>query len=207
MNKLTTRYLVYAAKYNNDLVYIGSGANGREKHCASGCSHSYGLNSLHFGGKQIEVVVLARLNNKEDSLHLETQLIAKHKPVFNLVNKPVKSTCDVYEKWHKYLLDNLEPRKYIRFKEVVNSLINYFGVDKLTSNRGVKLNDFKNENIPLDIHYFIYCKKATRAKDIGFVDYTAYAELYDVLCAEKGFVKLPDVPVLAIKPIDNSVNQ
>lgn len=199
MNRLTTRYLVYAAKHNDEIVYIGSGANGREKHCASGCSHSYGLNRLHFANKSIEVVVLARLNSKEDSLHLETQLIAKYNPAFNLTNKPVKSTCEVYEKWHDYLLENSEPRKYIRFKEVLKSLINYFGVDKLTSGKGIKLNDFKNEHIPSDINYFIYCKKANRAKDIGYIDYTAYAELYDVLCKEKGFIKLPVTPVLAIK--------
>jgi len=194
MSEITTRYLVYAAKHNNEIVYIGSGVNGREKHCASGSSHSYGLNKLHFEGKQIEVVVLARLNSKEDSLHLETQLIAKHKPMFNVVNKPVKGACELYEKWHDYLLENLEPQKYIRFKETLQTLISYFGVDNLTAIKGIRLKDFKNESLPLYVHYLIYCKKKK-----GALGYSDYAELYDVLGIEEGFIKLPCVPVLAFK--------
>ena len=48
---MSKHFEVYICKLDGNIIYIGSGANGRHKHCNSGCSHVYDLNKLHFEGK------------------------------------------------------------------------------------------------------------------------------------------------------------
>lgn len=48
-------FVVYAAYINGEIVYVGQGKQGREKHCTSGVSHVYELNAAHFNGETIEV--------------------------------------------------------------------------------------------------------------------------------------------------------
>ena len=79
-------YEVYVCKSAlGELLYVGSGELGRNKHCNSGRSHVYELNRLHFleGGLQTEVIVL--LDSKEESLIFEEEYIRKHRPKFNRV--------------------------------------------------------------------------------------------------------------------------
>ena len=38
---------VYLCKLDGKILYIGSGVQGRHKHCNSGCSHVYSLNKLY----------------------------------------------------------------------------------------------------------------------------------------------------------------
>ena len=75
---------VYICKLNGNIIYIGSGAKGRHKHCNSGCSHVYDLNKLHFEGKVFDIQV-KKFNDKQDSINHEKDLILKHKPRFNSV--------------------------------------------------------------------------------------------------------------------------
>ena len=67
-----------------EIVYIGSGANGRHKHCNSGCSHVYELNKMHFNGVVFDVSV-KKFNSKSESLKHEKEMILKYKPRFNSV--------------------------------------------------------------------------------------------------------------------------
>lgn len=81
---MSKHFEVYICKLDGNIVYIGSGANGRHKHCNSGCSHVYGLNKLHFEGKVFDIQV-KKFNDKQDSLNHEKDLILKHKPKYNSV--------------------------------------------------------------------------------------------------------------------------
>lgn len=85
------KYVVYKATLGEEVLYIGSGAKGREKHCASGVSHVYKLNELHFSGANIVTVIVKESLSKDASLSLEKDLIVKHKPLYNVVhNDPTK---------------------------------------------------------------------------------------------------------------------
>lgn len=81
---MARHFEVYICRLDGDIVYIGSGANGRHKHCNSGCSHVYDLNRLHFEGKTFDVQV-KKFNDKQESLDNEKELILKHKPKYNSV--------------------------------------------------------------------------------------------------------------------------
>lgn len=48
-------YEVYVCKLGANIIYVGSGAVGRHKHCNSGRSHVYELNKLHFEGEVFKV--------------------------------------------------------------------------------------------------------------------------------------------------------
>ena len=54
-------YEVYMCKFQDDVLYIGSGKIGRHTHCDSGISNVYGLNRLHFGGVELDVKVLYQI--------------------------------------------------------------------------------------------------------------------------------------------------
>ena len=81
---MSKHFEVYICKLDGNILYIGSGANGRHKHCNSGCSHVYDLNKLHFEGKVFDIQV-KKFNDKQDSINHEKDLILKHKPRFNSV--------------------------------------------------------------------------------------------------------------------------
>ena len=81
---MSKHFEVYICKLDGNIIYIGSGANGRHKHCNSGCSHVYDLNKLHFEGKVFDIQV-KKFNDKQDSINHEKDLILKHKPRFNSV--------------------------------------------------------------------------------------------------------------------------
>lgn len=76
---------VYVCKdENGTILYIGSGARGRHKHCNSGSSHVYELNKMHFEGKKLSVLVLSLHETREDALQKEKELILQYKPIFNI---------------------------------------------------------------------------------------------------------------------------
>ena len=50
---------VYICKFENSVVYIGSGGLNRHKHCKSGISHVYELNEIHF--QNVDVCVMTYL--------------------------------------------------------------------------------------------------------------------------------------------------
>lgn len=75
---------VYVCKdENGTILYIGSGASGRHKHCISGSSHVYELNKMHFENKKLSVTILSLHESKEDALEMEKDLILQYKPLFN----------------------------------------------------------------------------------------------------------------------------
>lgn len=78
-------YIVYCASHLNNIVYIGSGKNGRQKHCTSGTSSCKLLNELYF--KSEDKLVISILHSdltKEQSLVLEKELISKYRPRGNI---------------------------------------------------------------------------------------------------------------------------
>lgn len=130
---------VYTCKLDGVIVYIGSGANGRHKHCNSGCSHVYELNKMHFDGVVFDITV-KKFNSKGESLLHEKELILKHKPRFNSVylSKDRNSKCsqaielkgvfrkelmryfadkDIIESYNKAFLEYL---KHHHIKEIVD---------------------------------------------------------------------------------------
>ena len=78
-------YEVYMCKFQDDVLYIGSGKIGRHTHCDSGISNVYGLNRLHFGGVELDVKVLKTFKNQKDSIDEEVRLIKLYSPKFNKV--------------------------------------------------------------------------------------------------------------------------
>ena len=83
---MTKLYEVYECRVNGELVYIGSGVEGRYKHCDSGLSHNYDLNKAHFDKNCVVTTkVVKKFNNKEDSLTLEKELILRENPKYNRV--------------------------------------------------------------------------------------------------------------------------
>lgn len=78
-------YIVYTVTISGEIVYIGSGKVGREKHCDSGTSHCYELNKCHHTGVQMNVAIYKMYLTKEESLSLEKELILLHQPRFNKV--------------------------------------------------------------------------------------------------------------------------
>lgn len=80
---------------DKEIVYIGSGALNRHKHCNSGTSHVYELNKLHFQGVIFDVKV-QKFKTKKAALDNEIKLIKKHLPKFNTVFTPKHSNKQDY---------------------------------------------------------------------------------------------------------------
>lgn len=78
-------YYVYAATHNNEIVYIGKGKESRYLHCASGSSHVYELNKLHFSGELVEVAILKDALTDTEATKLEREMIEEVRPAFNKV--------------------------------------------------------------------------------------------------------------------------
>lgn len=85
---------VYVAYSIKGLLYVGSGKQGRHKHCLSGKSTSKYLNIAVFNNEDIIVEVVAKGLTKEDSLTLEQYLINDLNPKFN-VRKAVTNNMKV----------------------------------------------------------------------------------------------------------------
>lgn len=192
--RLTTSHLVYAAKYDNEIVYIGSGVNGRERHCISGCSHVYALNKLHFAKEQVEVVVLGRFNTKEESLTVETSLIIEHKPRFNTLDNPHSDPwfqCEVLRKWDEYF-KVVEPQNYKKIVSLMKELLTRFRFVDLVSDKGVESTGVRSDHAPELKTYYIYnmlsCRKA-------ITDKNKYLEhISKLFCTIEGRIKIPTEP-------------
>lgn len=81
-------FVVYQVVCRNMIVYIGCGKKGRESHCTSGASGSYGLNALHFSGFAVKVEIVGYFTSKEDALLTEIQLIKTKCPLLNITDNP-----------------------------------------------------------------------------------------------------------------------
>ena len=88
-DSIQNNYIVYTTRITEtqELVYIGSGLEGREQHVTSGISHNYFLNCLHFNEIEVNVEVIHTGLTKQESLDIELDLIRKNKPIFNRTNR------------------------------------------------------------------------------------------------------------------------
>ena len=75
--------LVYMVEYNDDVLYVGCGDEGRPYHTTSGVSHVYELNKLHFLGITPKINILEEGLTKEQALVYEQYHIERLKPLYN----------------------------------------------------------------------------------------------------------------------------
>jgi len=80
-------YLVYKVLIGSNVVYVGEGRCGREKHAISGCSHVYELNKLHFEGVEVAVEIDSWHTTKSKAVKREAVLIGRLQPVYNKKGK------------------------------------------------------------------------------------------------------------------------
>lgn len=76
-------HIVYCCHTETEVLYIGHGKLGREKHCNSGVSHVYELNKQHFLHNDLIVVVLKHFATKKEAKDYEEQMIKDTLPKFN----------------------------------------------------------------------------------------------------------------------------
>jgi hypothetical protein len=76
-------YVVYCASLGDSVLYVGSGAKGRERHCTSGRSNCLELNEHYFKKDAVVVKILEFLDNKQQSLILEEHYIRELNPLYN----------------------------------------------------------------------------------------------------------------------------
>lgn len=136
------KYVVYKATLGGEVLYIGSGVKGREKHCASGVSHVYKLNELHFNGASIETVVVKDSLSKEGSMSLEKDLITKLKPLYNVVHNDTtrmgrmlmlaQLSKVVSKELNNYQRDNDKTgTMHYRYLKAVEELVTLIGIKNL----------------------------------------------------------------------------
>ena len=126
-------YEVYVCKYDGVVVYVGQGKCGRHKHCASGCSHVYGLNELHFKGDKSKLEVsVSVVANKEIALEKESGLIKRYQPKFNKVgvNDDRYDKAQVRSLFRTDFLNLLKEKqvtqgKKVLIKEIFNEFMKY----------------------------------------------------------------------------------
>lgn len=94
-------YLVYKVIVDNNIVYVGEGRVGREKHAISGCSHVYELNKLHFEGVEVSVEIDSWHTTKSKAVKREAVLIGKLQPVYNKKGKARAALIDYIQKSKK----------------------------------------------------------------------------------------------------------
>lgn len=103
------KFELYCCYDKGKLLYVGSGALYRHKHCNSGTSHVYELNKLHFQGVIFDVKV-KYFETREDALEEEQKLIREHLPKLNKVyttrNCGKSKWVQTYSKLRKSFTEN-----------------------------------------------------------------------------------------------------
>jgi hypothetical protein len=193
-NNLLTKYIVYAAKHKDEIVYIGSGVNGREKHCISGCSHVYELNKLHFKKADISIHVLDRFMTKEESLVAEKELISEYKPKYNVRDHPYSNWMfqfEVISKWEKYF-KVVDSENYKSNVDLLKELLGSFSFIELISDKGVANTNIRlNQQPEIKTSYtrtMLSCLKSTTSKN------KKLKHSSELFCTTDGRIKLPIEP-------------
>lgn len=131
-------WIVYFVSHKSEVVYIGSGARGREKHTTSGVSHVYELNKLHFTGEEVDVAVVKEFTSKEASLSFEMEQIKKYRPAYNKVH----NNREVTDNMTKYAIFKADTLKWVkdtnklhrqlgRYTKAIKGLFSIFGAKSL----------------------------------------------------------------------------
>lgn len=136
--KGSKKYIVYHVIYEGDIVYIGSGVDGREKHTSSGTSHVYELNKLHFEGKDFTTKIVKRFATKEESLVCEKDHILRFTPPFNNVYLPTNRAVSGMQKFGKFKSDieywvnhTLHREKREKYSKMIEVLFDRFSAKDL----------------------------------------------------------------------------
>jgi hypothetical protein len=189
--RMELNFVLYAVKSGEIIVYIGSGINGRENHCLSGCSHVYELNKAHFNNEKLTTVVLKRFINKSEALDAEKLAIIKNRPIYNKnfnPDVPGSGKGNFYKNWDIYF-SKFSPDKYRAYSHLMQELIKFFGVKNLTSKEGVSLTGLTSAktNVPTRVQSFLRCK-------IGGQTHTKFNGVYDLFMSKKGYIKISEFP-------------
>lgn len=202
--KLTTTHVVYVVELDKEIIYVGSGINGREQHCISGCSNVFGLNDLYFKNIRPTVTVVQRTNSRNEAVLKEVELITKYKPKFNKMHNPYhgpKFKKDLISKWEKYF-KTLGPAKERRYKKLLTTLLKNYQLTVLVSERGVDFSKMTLEEIKKNfncIHVLLKSKTNLREYE------EHHREFYDLFVKEEWLVVIPTVTPICIEPtITNS---
>lgn len=79
-------YVVYVARHEDIVLYVGEGKRGREQHLTSGVSHCYDANKFHFKGIRVDVEVVSEFTSKDEAKKEEGRLIRDLNPLWNKVD-------------------------------------------------------------------------------------------------------------------------
>lgn len=189
VKSLKGTFLVYIVKQGEDIIYIGSGAHGREQHCLSGCSHVYGLNERHFSNVKMDVLIVKRFSDKTESLEYEKQMICIHRPLLNIKGNPaVKTDCNsmIRKYWEEYFC-TLDQGKHRRYGLLLDQMLDYYGAKALTSG-GVSLDGYDGRNkVPRCIFSLVKSVKRPIPKE-------KYKEMYELTGIASGKISITTKP-------------
>lgn len=144
-------YIVYVVKdiYSEDIIYIGSGKSGRERHANSGSSHIIEFNVEVLSGKRFDVEIVHNCTSKEEIIQYETELILKHLPIYNTKELNRKLADKELKKKIKSIfgkdtgLDNLSISTILRCKEtdvnILEKIDKLLGTVFIIRNKRIKL--------------------------------------------------------------------
>ena len=79
-------FIVYVARYDGEVMYVGEGKDGRQNHITSGTSHLYEANRYHFSGMEVSVDIVGRYSTKEEARFMEKSMIQTCKPIWNKID-------------------------------------------------------------------------------------------------------------------------
>lgn len=176
MSKDNKKHSVYQAKIDGEIVYIGSGARGREKHCNSGCSHVYEMNRLHFLGVEIKVTIIHHGLSKQESLSIEKELITKYQPKYNTnhISPIVTVKMSLGSEVSRLLKNSFKSLygelQYEKYKDAISDIISMLGITNLV----------KGYNIPNDR----YGRKPLVTPAARTLYYNFRFKKYSAKCAE-----------------------
>jgi hypothetical protein len=204
-SKVVDWFVVYVVSLEDEILYIGSGHPSRHHHVTSGCSHVYELNKLHFQNKIVDVKIVYQTNNKQESLDVEKQLIALRKPLYNTVyntDKVSKMKNMLHDKWSAYF-KTFDKRKCDRFTKILNEAVNCFGINALTTGKGVYIRGLVSRKL---IPHCITALFTAHRKET----YEHFRELHEIMCINEGYLFLPDelpVTLLAQPKVRSALNK
>ena len=87
------KYMVYVGFVDHELVYIGKGQDGRERHLNKGRSHVYEAYELHFNGGHVSFDKM-HVGSEEQATKLEEVFIKLFNPVWNKVHTGERRRVD-----------------------------------------------------------------------------------------------------------------